>query len=99
MDKRAQTRSGNGEPVTAPPLDGGPAMVCAVCAASYVAGTRYCSIDGSLLRPAIGAQDDLIGKVVDSRYYLLEKLGQGGMGNVYLGEHLRTRRRCAVKVI
>jgi serine/threonine protein kinase len=99
MDELAQTRSGNGEPLATPSLEGESAMVCAVCAASYVAGTRYCSIDGSLLRPALGAQDDLIGKVVDSRYYLLEKLGEGGMGNVYLGEHLRTRRRCAVKVI
>jgi serine/threonine protein kinase len=99
MDERSQTRSGDGEPLAAPSLDGESTMVCAVCAASYPAGTRYCSIDGSLLRPPVGAQDDLIGKVVDSRYYLLEKLGQGGMGNVYLGEHLRTRRRCAVKVI
>jgi hypothetical protein len=74
-------------------------MVCAMCASSYPAGTRYCPVDGSLLRPAVSGQDPCLGTVIDDRYYLLEKIGQGGMGDVYLGEHVRTQRRCAVKVI
>ena len=32
-------------------------------------------------------------------YRLLDLLGKGGMGSVYLGEHLLMRRRAAVKVL
>lgn len=34
-----------------------------------------------------------------SRYRLREKLGAGGMGEVYLAEHLLMKRHCAIKVI
>jgi eukaryotic-like serine/threonine-protein kinase len=33
------------------------------------------------------------------QYRLKEKLGSGGMGDVYLGEHMLLRRQCAIKVI
>jgi serine/threonine-protein kinase len=33
------------------------------------------------------------------QYSLKEKLGAGGMGEVYLGEHILLRRPCAIKVI
>jgi tRNA A-37 threonylcarbamoyl transferase component Bud32 len=33
------------------------------------------------------------------QYRLKERLGSGGMGEVYLGEHLLLRRRCAIKLI
>src|SRR6266853_6163616 len=32
-------------------------------------------------------------------YAILEKLGSGGMGNVYLGRHAQTARLAAVKVL
>jgi serine/threonine-protein kinase len=33
------------------------------------------------------------------QYKLLRRLGAGGMGEVYLGEHLLLRRACAIKII
>jgi serine/threonine protein kinase len=74
-------------------------MVCMLCGGSYPAATRFCPADGSVLRPPAGSKEDLVGRIVDDRYYLVEKLGEGGMGDVYLGEHVRTQRRCAVKVV
>jgi eukaryotic-like serine/threonine-protein kinase len=75
------------------------AMSCAVCATIYGADMRFCPLDGSILRPVTDGRSDLIGVVIDSRYYLTKKLGHGGMGDVYLGEHVRTQRLCAVKVV
>ena len=41
----------------------------------------------------------MIGEIIDSRYRVLRKLGEGGMGAVYEAEHTGTGRRVAVKVI
>jgi tRNA A-37 threonylcarbamoyl transferase component Bud32 len=44
-------------------------------------------------------EDDLIGTVIDGRYRILRRLGAGGMGEVYLGEHLLLKRQEALKVL
>jgi len=43
--------------------------------------------------------DKLIDQVLDEKYRIEEKLGQGGMGAVYLATHLGTQRPVALKVI
>ncbi|MFH2008525.1 MAG: protein kinase [bacterium] len=43
--------------------------------------------------------DPLIGQVLDSRYQIDRKLGEGGMGCVYLARHVRTGRPCALKLL
>jgi hypothetical protein len=40
----------------------------------------------------------VVGRVLGN-YRVLRKLGQGGMGAVYLGEHVRIARRAAIKVL
>ncbi|MFW6050573.1 MAG: serine/threonine-protein kinase [Myxococcota bacterium] len=48
-----------------------------------------------------GATDatNWIGRVVDDRYEVVEKLGEGGMGAVFVAEHLKLHKRVALKVI
>jgi serine/threonine protein kinase len=45
------------------------------------------------------SKDSLIGQVIADRYQVLELIGEGGMGRVYLAEHVRMGRKCAIKVM
>jgi eukaryotic-like serine/threonine-protein kinase len=98
-EEQSQSGPADGERGAAPASGGSGPMTCLLCSATYPAGTRFCPVDGSVLRPESGEDDSLVGRIIDERYYLVEKLGEGGMGDVYLGEHVRTHRRCAVKVV
>ncbi len=43
--------------------------------------------------------DELIGQLVAGRYRVLQRLGQGGMGTVYLAEHEAIEKKVAIKVL
>jgi serine/threonine protein kinase len=49
--------------------------------------------------PAQPAPDPLVGELLAGRYRILSKIGEGAMGAVYLGEHVRMGRRDAIKVL
>ena len=46
-----------------------------------------------------GEPRSLIGSTIQGRYRVLTTLGSGGMGTVYLGEHLMIRRKVAIKTM
>ena len=72
--------------------------ICPTCGTEYPANERFCPRDGTALRSQ-GGGNDLVGSIIGERYHVLKKLGEGGMGQVYLAEHVKMGRKSAVKVM
>lgn len=72
--------------------------ICPVCSTEYADDVRFCPNDGQTLRSS-GPAEDLVGQVIADRYHVVKKLGEGGMGQVYLAEHVKMGRRSAIKVM
>ncbi len=74
---------------------------CPVCASPLPRGNAFCGACGARL-PATGTEpraDALIGRVLDSRFRILRLIGTGGMGAVYLAEHVGIGKQVAIKVL
>ena len=72
--------------------------VCPQCGTRYEADHMFCFLDGAALIQAQNSTD-LVGSIIADRYRVISKIGDGGMGQVYLAEHVRMKRRCAVKIM
>jgi serine/threonine protein kinase len=77
----------NAESEPSPPSDAGRAHIDA--AARTEVQTK------SSPRPG----DPWLGRVLDDRYRITERLGEGGMGAVFVAEHLKLRKQVALKMI
>jgi serine/threonine protein kinase len=72
--------------------------ICPQCGTEYELDQRFCPKDGSTLKLQ-NAAGDLVGSIIHKSYHVLRKLGEGGMGTVYLAEHVKMGRKSAVKVM
>lgn len=77
-------------------------MFCPEDGATLVAKTDVpasAGLPGGTAANVTDPNDPLIGRVLDSRYQLTQLLGIGGMGRVYLAQHLSLERLVAVKIM
>jgi eukaryotic-like serine/threonine-protein kinase len=77
--------------------NGEPFRTCPRCARDCPREQRFCPACGADLRPKEDTFE--IGTVLDKRYKLLAKLGEGGMGAVYRVEHVRMGKVMALKLL
>src|SRR4051812_17386691 len=70
---------------------------CSRCGHMSTDDALFCPRCGNSLKGANA--DPLVGKVVADRYLLVEKIGQGGSGTIYRGEHTTLRKKVAVKIL
>lgn len=70
--------------------------VCGSCGAKWRGDTVICPFDGAALHEE---PDPLIGRALQERYLLLDRIGEGGMGVVYRGRDADAGRDVAIKVL
>jgi serine/threonine protein kinase len=80
---------------------------CPVCERKYEDEMRMCGVDGTPLKSQSlqtpirdqPVRDPMVGRFVKGRYQIMRRLGEGGMGTVYLAEQVSIGRKVALKLL
>jgi eukaryotic-like serine/threonine-protein kinase len=77
---------------------------CPVCSSAVASGNRFCGVCGHRFdevaaEAALGLHDPYIGVVLNNRFVIEAKVGEGGFGAVYKGKQLGTGRQVALKLL
>ena len=72
---------------------------CPICERNYGDDVQVCQMDGATLKIFGARQDPYVGKVIKNRYKVIKKVGEGGMGTVYLAEQMSVGRKVALKLL
>jgi serine/threonine-protein kinase len=83
-------------PTGAPPA-GGATMIAS--SSAELGAPVEAAADHSVPVAVSGSDDPLVGKVLTDRYLIRKRLGEGGMGTVYLAEHTTIKKKVAIKVL
>ncbi|RAL23639.1 hypothetical protein DL240_05625 [Lujinxingia litoralis] len=73
--------------------------ICKACMVSQNGGGGYCVKCGAPLVPIRAVKDSCIGDLVGGKFKIIEPIGSGGMGDVYLGVNEKLGQRVAVKFL
>lgn len=73
--------------------------ICKGCMVPQRGGGGYCVKCGEELIPIRAVRDSSIGDVVGGKYQIVEAIGSGGMGDVYLGINETLGQRVAIKFL
>ncbi len=73
--------------------------ICKKCMVSQSGGGAYCVNCGSELVPIRAVRESYVGEIVGGKYKIVDRLGAGGMGEVYLGLNEPLGQRVAVKFL
>ena len=73
---------------------------CPSCSNAAPDGSRFCPFCGGKLAALVKKpQDPLVGKLIDNKYMVLERIGTGAMGSIYRAEHQALAKQIALKVL
>ena len=76
------------------------AIHCQSCGVELATWAGKCPSCGGTAQMVIKApQDPMLGKLIGGKYKVTKKLGQGGMGSVYLAENVGIGQRVAIKFL
>lgn len=74
-------------------------FICQACGTEYEAEQPKCPACGRTETIRLNRGDRLVDKVINGRFKILKKIGQGGMGAVYLAEQVGIGHRVAIKFL
>lgn len=73
--------------------------VCAQCQEEFADEVDFCPTDGQKLRKMRVDIDPMLGRELDGRWIIHDKIGEGGMGAVYIAQQRSMSRSVAIKTL